>query len=69
MAIPKDHPAVQKAFDFLSKKYQRPQLLGIGGTELFEDEFECEFIETSPYQWSVEFINESDETLFLLKWS
>ena len=69
MAIPEDHPAVQKAFDFLSEKYQKPQLLGIRGTELFEDEFNCEFVETSPYHYSVEFIIDSDETLFLLRWS
>ena len=67
MPIAENHYTVQKAFAFLNEKYQCS--FTINNSNLFEQEFNCKFIETIPYHWSIEFINKSDETVFLLRWS
>ena len=70
MAISEDHVTVQKAFKYLSDKYlSEKHQSSFSISNLFEQEFNCKFVETTPYNWSIEFINEVDETIFLLRWS
>ena len=70
MAISEEHAAVQKAFKYLSDKYlSEKHQSTFSISNLFEQEFNCKFVETTPYDWIIEFTNKSDETAFLLKWS